>query len=40
MHKLNVEIRRYAKVEKLPGGMLDESRVINGVMLNKDITHP
>lgn len=40
LHKLNVEIKRYAKIEKVPGGMLDESRVLNGVMLNKDITHP
>lgn len=40
LHKLNVEIKRYAKIEKVPGGMLEESRVINGVMLNKDITHP
>ncbi len=38
--KLNVEIKRYAKIEKVPGGLLEESRVLNGVMLNKDITHP
>ena len=40
LHKLNVEIKRYAKIEKVPGGMLEESRVLNGVMLNKDVTHP
>ncbi len=39
VRKLNVEIKRYAKVEKIPGGLLSECRVINGVMLNKDITH-
>ena len=38
--KLNVEIKRYAKIEKIPGGTLDECRVLNGVMLNKDVTHP
>ena len=38
--KLNSEIKRYAKIEKIPGGSLEESRVINGVMFNKDITHP
>lgn len=39
VNKLNVEIKRYAKIEKIPGGLLSESRVLNGVMLNKDITH-
>lgn len=38
--KLNVEVKRYAKIEKIPGGTLDECRVLNGVMVNKDITHP
>lgn len=38
--KLNLEIKRYAKIEKIPGGMLEECEVLNGVMLNKDITHP
>ena len=38
--KLNVEVKRYAKIEKIPGGTLDECRVLNGVMLNKDVTHP
>ena len=38
--KLNAEIKRYAKIEKIPGGSLEESRVVNGVMFNKDITHP
>ncbi len=39
-NKLNLEIKRYAKIEKIPGGTLDESEVLNGVMVNKDITHP
>jgi len=35
-----IDIKRYAKVEKVPGGTLEESRVLDGVMLNKDVTHP
>ena len=35
-----VDIKRYARVEKVPGGQIEDSRVLDGVMLNKDITHP
>ncbi|KNZ72091.1 T-complex protein 1 subunit gamma [Termitomyces sp. J132] len=35
-----VDIKRYARVEKIPGGEIEDSRVLTGVMLNKDITHP
>ena len=38
--KLNLEIKRYAKTEKIPGGLLEECQVLDGVMVNKDITHP
>ncbi|KAF1809789.1 putative t-complex protein 1 gamma subunit [Eremomyces bilateralis CBS 781.70] len=38
--KPEVDIKRYARVEKVPGGEIEDSRVLNGVMLNKDITHP
>ena len=38
--KKEVDIKRYAKVEKVPGGEIEDSRVLDGVMLNKDITHP
>lgn len=27
-------------MEKVPGGTIEESRVLNGVMFNKDVTHP
>jgi len=37
--KLNLEIKRYAKVEKIPGGMIDECKVLDGCMMNKDVTH-
>ncbi|EKM84423.1 hypothetical protein AGABI1DRAFT_110939 [Agaricus bisporus var. burnettii JB137-S8] len=35
-----VDIKRYARVEKIPGGEIEQSCVLDGVMLNKDITHP
>lgn len=35
-----VDIKRYARIEKVPGGQIEDSRVLDGVMLNKDITHP
>jgi len=35
-----VDIKRYARVEKVPGGAIEESRVLDGVMLSKDVTHP
>ena len=38
--KFEVDLKRYAKVEKVPGGEIEDSRVLDGVMLNKDITHP
>merc|ERR1712088_885953 len=34
-----IDIKRYAKVEKVPGGLISDSRVLNGVMINKDIVH-
>eukprot|EP01062_Namystynia_karyoxenos_P073114 TRINITY_DN69962_c0_g1_i1.p1 TRINITY_DN69962_c0_g1~~TRINITY_DN69962_c0_g1_i1.p1 ORF type:complete len:585 (+),score=269.33 TRINITY_DN69962_c0_g1_i1:112-1755(+) len=37
--RLEIDIKRYAKVEKLPGGHISECRVLTGVMFNKDITH-
>merc|ERR1712051_604762 len=38
--KMEIDIKRYAKVEKLPGGTIEDSRVLKGVMFNKDVTHP
>jgi T-complex protein 1 subunit gamma len=35
-----VDIKRYARVEKIPGGEIEDSKVLRGVMVNKDITHP
>ncbi|KAJ1776231.1 T-complex protein 1 subunit gamma [Coemansia sp. RSA 1824] len=35
-----VDIKRFARVEKVPGGEIEESRVLDGVMINKDVVHP
>jgi len=34
-----IDIKRYAKVEKIPGGEIADCCVLKGVMLNKDVTH-
>lgn len=38
--RTEVDIKRYAKVEKIPGGSVEESQILRGVMINKDVTHP
>jgi T-complex protein 1 subunit gamma len=35
-----IDIKRYARVEKIPGGEIEESQVLTGIMVNKDVTHP
>lgn len=35
-----IDIKRYARIEKIPGGSMEESQVLKGVMINKDIVHP
>ncbi|CAG5886939.1 unnamed protein product [Menidia menidia] len=35
-----IDIKKYAKVEKVPGGIIEDSCVLKGVMVNKDVTHP
>jgi len=37
---IEVDIKRYIQVEKLPGGYLDECRVLDGIVLWKDVIHP
>ncbi len=34
-----IDIKRYAKVEKIPGGDVEDCRVLKGVMFNKDCVH-
>jgi T-complex protein 1 subunit gamma len=38
--KKEIDIKRYARVEKVPGGSVSESEVLSGVIINKDVTHP
>ncbi|CAK9293685.1 unnamed protein product [Gordionus sp. m RMFG-2023] len=35
-----IDIKRYARVEKIAGGLIEDSHVLNGIMINKDTTHP
>jgi T-complex protein 1 subunit gamma len=37
--RLEIDTKRYVRVEKIPGGEDTDCRVMNGVMLNKDVTH-
>lgn len=37
---VEIDVKRYAKVEKIPGGVLEDCSVLDGVMFNKDVTHP
>merc|ERR1719310_1395923 len=34
-----IDIKRYAKTEKIPGGDIEDCRVLKGVMINKDVVH-
>ncbi|ORE07399.1 T-complex protein 1 subunit gamma [Rhizopus microsporus var. microsporus] len=38
--KMEVDLKRYARVEKIPGGEIEQSQVLDGIILNKDVTHP
>lgn len=35
-----IDIKKFAKVEKIPGGALEDSTVLKGVMMNKDVCLP
>lgn len=34
------DIKKYVKVEKLAGGLFEDSEVLSGVMFNKDVVLP
>jgi len=36
----DVDIKRYARIEKIPGGYLEDCEVLKGLCLNKDVVHP
>jgi T-complex protein 1 subunit gamma len=35
-----IDIKRFVRIEKIPGGEMEESRLVRGVVLNKDVVHP
>mmetsp|Transcript_11141 Transcript_11141/g.19471 ORF Transcript_11141/g.19471 Transcript_11141/m.19471 type:complete len:561 (-) Transcript_11141:423-2105(-) len=35
-----IDIKNYAKVEKIPGGSIEDCKVLKGVMFNKDVVAP
>lgn len=35
-----IDIKNYAKVEKIPGGAIEDCKVLKGVMFNKDVVVP
>lgn len=37
---VSIDLKHYVRIEKIPGGEVTDSEVLDGVMLNKDITHP
>jgi T-complex protein 1 subunit gamma len=37
---VEIDTKRYAKIEKIPGGFMEDCMVLDGVMFNKDVTHP
>lgn len=39
LSQVEVDLKRYAKVEKIPGGEIADCTVLKGVMFNKDTTH-
>ncbi|BES93737.1 t-complex protein 1 subunit [Nesidiocoris tenuis] len=38
-HK-RIDLKNYAKIEKVPGGIIEDSQILEGVMINKDVIHP
>lgn len=35
-----IDTKRYIRIEKIPGGEIEDSNVLDGIVLNKDVTHP
>jgi T-complex protein 1 subunit gamma len=35
-----IDVKRYVRIEKIPGGSLSDCQFVEGVVLNKDILHP
>jgi T-complex protein 1 subunit gamma len=39
LSQMEVDLKRYARIEKIPGGEIADCRVLQGVMFNKETTH-
>eukprot|EP01105_Mastigella_eilhardi_P006343 TRINITY_DN17956_c0_g1_i1.p1 TRINITY_DN17956_c0_g1~~TRINITY_DN17956_c0_g1_i1.p1 ORF type:complete len:560 (+),score=182.50 TRINITY_DN17956_c0_g1_i1:191-1681(+) len=37
--RVEIDTKKYVRIEKIPGGDIELSRLVRGVVLNKDITH-
>lgn len=37
---MEIDLKRYVKIEKIPGGEIEDSTVLDGILLNKDVVHP
>nr|XP_027202795.1 T-complex protein 1 subunit gamma-like [Dermatophagoides pteronyssinus] len=37
--KKEIDIKRYIRIEKIVGGLLEDSQVIDGLVMEKDVTH-
>merc|ERR1719452_432516 len=37
--KIEVDVKKWARIEKIPGGSIEDCEVLDGVMVNKDVTH-
>ena len=35
-----IDVKRYVRIEKIPGGEVTDSEVLDGILLNKDVVHP
>lgn len=35
-----IDVKRYVRIEKIPGGEIEDSCLLAGVILNKDVVHP
>lgn len=36
----STDLKKFVKLEKICGGSIKESKVLNGIMINKDVSHP
>ncbi|XP_068207270.1 T-complex protein 1 subunit gamma-like [Palaemon carinicauda] len=34
-----IDVKKWARIEKIPGGTIEECQVLSGIMVNKDVTH-